>query len=84
MKILALDLGKFNTMCCFFDTKTRKHTFQNAATERSYLETILKKHKLDLVVMEACGPSGWINDLAMSHGFKTLVCSTNEDACRVV
>jgi len=30
--------------------------------------------------MEACGPSGWINDLAMSHGLKTLVCSTNEDA----
>jgi hypothetical protein len=27
--------------------------------------------------MEACGPSGWINDLAISHGLKTLVCSTN-------
>ena len=25
MKILVLDLGKFNTMCCYFDTKTRKH-----------------------------------------------------------
>ncbi len=24
MIILALDLGKFNTMCCFFDTQTRK------------------------------------------------------------
>ncbi len=30
--------------------------------------------------MEACGPSGWINDLAISHGLKTLVCSTKEDA----
>jgi len=30
--------------------------------------------------MEACGPSGWINDLAISHGLKTLDCSTNEDA----
>ena len=80
MKILALDLGKFNTMCCFFDSKTRKHSFLNATTERNYLETIFKKHKIDLVVMEACGPSGWINDLAMSHGLKTLVCSTNEDA----
>ncbi len=30
--------------------------------------------------MEACGPSGWINDLAKSHSLKTLVCSTNEDA----
>ncbi|MFM9063658.1 MAG: IS110 family transposase [Pirellula sp.] len=80
MKILALDLGKFNTMCCFFDTKTRKHSFLNAATERNYLNTLFKKHKVDLVVMEACGPSGWINDLAISHGLKTLVCSTNEDA----
>ena len=29
MKILALDLGRFNTMCCYFDTKTRKHEFIN-------------------------------------------------------
>jgi transposase len=82
MNILALDLGKFNTMCCFFDTKTRKHTFLNATTDRNYLSTVFKKHKIDLVVMEACGPSGWINDLAISLGHKTLVCSTNEDACR--
>jgi len=80
MKILALDLGKFNSMCCFFDTKTRKHQFLLAATERNYLTTVFKKHQIDLVVMEACGPSGWINDLAVSLGLKTLVCSTNEDA----
>ena len=80
MKILALDLGKFNTMCCFFDSKTRKHTFLNAITDRHYLETVFKKHKIDLLVMEACGPSGWINDLAQSLGLKTLVCSTNEEA----
>ncbi len=80
MKILALDLGKFNTMCCFFDTKTRKAEFLTAATDRHYLSTIFKDRKVDLVVMEACGPSGWINDLAVSHGLKTLVCSTNEDA----
>jgi len=33
MKILALDLGKFNTMCCFFDTRTREHTFLNARVD---------------------------------------------------
>ncbi len=80
MKILALDLGKFNTMCCFFDSDTRQHEFQLASTERNYLTTVFKKHKPDLVVMEACGPSGWINELAVSLGHKTLVCSTNEDA----
>jgi transposase len=67
-------------MYCIFDSVTRKHEFINAATERNYLTTLLKKTKCDLVVMEACGPSGWINDLAVSLGHKTLVCSTNEDA----
>ncbi len=35
MKVFALDLGKLNTMCCFFYTNTRKHTFLNAATDRN-------------------------------------------------
>jgi hypothetical protein len=48
-----------STMRCFFDTKTRKHSFLNTPTERNYLNTLLKKHKVDLVVMEACGPSRW-------------------------
>lgn len=80
--ILALDLGKFNTMCCFFNPKTREHTFLNAATDRDYLTTVFKNHKIDLLVMEACGPSGWIHDLAQSLNIKTLVCSTNEEAWR--
>ncbi len=67
-------------MCCFFDTKSRKTQLLTAATSRNYLSNIFKNHKVDLVVMEACGPSGWINDLAISHGLRTLVCSTNEDA----
>lgn len=82
MNILALDLGKFNTMCCFFDTATRKHRFLNAATNPDYLSTVFKSEKIDLVVLEACGPSGWINDLAKSLGLRTCVCSTNEEAWR--
>lgn len=82
MLILALDLGKFNTMCCFFNTKTRRHEFLNATTDRNHLQAVFKSRKVDLVVMEACGPSGWINDLAVSMGLKTLVCSTNEEAWR--
>ena len=58
MLILALDLGKFNTMCCFFDSKTRKHRFLSAATDPGYLTKVFKSEKIDLVVMEACGPSG--------------------------
>jgi transposase len=67
-------------MGCFFDTKTRTYSFHLAATDRNYLKTLFEKHPVDLVVMEACGPSGWIHDLATQSGRKTLVCSTNEDA----
>ncbi len=63
MNILAIDLGKFNSMCCFFDTNTQEHSFLTAATTRGYLTTVLRTHQIDLVVMEACGPSGWISDL---------------------
>ncbi len=82
MNILAIDLGKFNSMCCFFDTQTQEHEFFGAATTRGYLTSVFKGHKIDLVVMEACGPSGWICDLCRELGLETLVCSTNEEAWR--
>ncbi|GAA5511258.1 IS110 family transposase [Novipirellula caenicola] len=82
MKILALDLGKFNSVACFFNSKTRKSKFLTTPTNREHIASIFKSAKADLVVMEACGPSGWINDLAQSFGLETLVCSTNEEAWR--
>ena len=82
MNILAIDLGKFTSMCCFYETDTQKYRFQAAATTRGYLKAVFKNHKIDLVVMEACGPSGWINDLCLELGLKTLVCSTNDEAWR--
>jgi len=80
MNIVAIDLGKFNSMCCFFDTTTQKYSFWTAETSRTYLRTVLEKNPADLVVMEACGPCGWISDLCQELGLETLVCSTNEEA----
>ena len=80
MKILAIDLGKFNSMCCFYETKSQRYRFQTVATTRDYLTTVFKNHEIDLVVMEACGPSGWISDVCQELGIKTLVCSTNDAA----
>ena len=50
MKILAIDLGKFNSMCCFYETKTQKYRFQTVATTREYLMTVFKNHEIDLVI----------------------------------
>ena len=80
--IVAIDLGKFNSMCCFFNTDTQEHSFLAAETSRNYFRKLLTTHHCDLVVMEACGPSGWTNDLCHELGVETLVCSTNEEAWR--
>ena len=63
MKILALGLGKFNSVSCIFDSATQKSRFATIATEREQLARLFRKCKSDLGGMEACGPSGWMHDL---------------------
>jgi transposase len=82
MNILAIDLGKFNSMFCFFDSTSQSAEFLQAATSRSYFRSVLANRSVDLVVMEACGPSGWVKDLCEELTIATLVCSTNEEAWR--
>ncbi len=82
MRIISLDLGKFNSMVCFYDSSTQDHRFDLASTNRRYLKKLLETHECDLVVMEACSASGWITDLCRELGLKTLVCSTHEEAWR--
>ncbi len=80
MLILAMDLGKYNTMCCFYDTNSQNAEFQSAATNKRYLTKVLTSRQIDLVVMEACGPSGWISDVCHEMGLEVVVCSTNDEA----
>ena len=80
MLILSIDLGKYNSMCCFYDTNSQKAEFQKAETTLRNLTAVMKGRKIDLVVMEACGPSGWISDLCHELGLETMVCSTNDEA----
>lgn len=80
MMILAMDLGKFNTVCCFYDTEKQKYRFETIATKRSHVEHLLDTHAPALVVMEACSPSGWVSDVCKQRGLKTIVCSTHDDA----
>ena len=80
MKIIAIDLGKFNSMFCFYDAETQEHSTARGTTERGYFESVLKSQQPDLVVVEACGPSGWVSDLCEELGLNIIVCSTHEDA----
>ena len=80
MMILSMDLGKFNTVCCFYDTANHKYRFETIQTKRNHVDHVLGLENLDLVVMEACGPSGWISDLCHQNNLNAIVCSTNDEA----
>ncbi len=75
--ILAIDLGKFNSMCCFFDPDTGNARFQTAATDRSDRQTLPAAQDVQRVVFEACGSSGWLADLCEELQIETLVGMTN-------
>ncbi len=80
MFIIAIDLGKFNSVACIYNTETQEQRFETVATERGFFETLFKTYTPNLIVVEACGPSGWVSDLCGEMGLEIIVCSTHEDA----
>ncbi len=80
MIIIAIDLGKFNSMACIYDSEREETQFETLATERGYFKAVINSYSPDLVVVEACGPSGWVSDLCGEMEIPILVCSTHEDA----
>lgn len=80
MIIVAIDLGKFNSMACVYDSDSQETQFETLATERGFFKSLFNGYSPDLVVVEACGPSGWVSDLCGEMEIAVLVCSTHEEA----
>ena len=60
-------------MCCFFDPGSQESRFQTVPTNRGYLRSFLSGQTVGLVVFEACGPSGWLQDLSQELGLDTRI-----------
>ena len=58
--ILAIDLGKFNSVCCWYDTATKSATFQQVKTTRAHLGRDLTWRRVAGVIIEAGSPAGWV------------------------
>jgi transposase len=82
MKILALDLGKFKSVSCLFDTELQTTEFWTLSTDRPYLTAVLQKYQPELVVIEACSIAAWVHDLCSELGYRLLVCNPNQEAWR--
>ncbi|NJR63820.1 MAG: IS110 family transposase [Cyanobacteria bacterium CRU_2_1] len=81
MKILAIDLGKFNSVACLFDTATNQSEFETA-TQRWAMEQLLSQRRPDQIVMETSSITGWVNDFCQSLGYKVLVANPSAEAWR--
>ena len=85
--IIAIDLGKFNSVLCLFDPATAVHSFVTLATNRKSLTDVLDKipgqdRALALVVFETCEISGWVYDLISPMGFRIAVANPATEAWR--
>jgi hypothetical protein len=80
MKILAIDLGKFKSVACLFDTTTNQATYETIPMFQSAIENLLHQSQAEQVVIETCTNSGWVYDICQTQGYRVLVANPNQEA----
>jgi len=86
-RILALDLGKFNSVLCRYDPATHVHHFVSAATTPQTIHDLLIGHQTPdpsqtLLVIETCDVAGWVYDIATALGIQVAVANPAHEAWR--
>jgi len=74
--ILAIDLGKFNSVLCWFEPDTRSTAFRTVATTPDDLRRELTRQPVARVVFEACSQAGWVHDLCEQLALPATVAGT--------
>lgn len=82
MKILALDLGKYKTVACVYESASGQHYFKTSLTTPPALAQLVREVKPARVVLEVCNIAGWICDLLRELEVPVQVANTSEDAWR--
>jgi hypothetical protein len=86
--ILALDLGKFNSVLCRYDPLTHAHTFGSLQTTPQSIHDLLVRHQTaddpswTLLVIETCDVAGWVYDIATALGIRVAVANPAHEAWR--
>ena len=83
MTILAIDLGKFQSVACFFQREDASHEFKRVATSPAAMADLLSQRKVDRLVIEVSHLAGWVLDLARTLGISDVqVANANHEAWR--
>ena len=78
--ILAIDLGKFNSVFCWYDPDARAAAFRSTPTTPDDVRRELTRRPVARVVFEACSQAGWVHDLCEPLGLAATVASTTGSA----
>lgn len=82
MKILSLDLGKFKSVACIYQSQSAEHSFETIPTRAAEVHELLAQHRPDRLVIEIGPAAGWVHDLAVSMDIPVQVANTNHEAWR--
>lgn len=80
MKILGIDLGKYNSVACLFDTQTQDTLFFSFKSFAHEFSSLLEQTQPEQVVIEACTITGWVHDLCKAAGFNIIVANPSHEA----
>ena len=86
-RIVAIDLGKFNSVVCDYDPATTAHSFVTVQTTPQTMHDLLVEHAGEdpsqtLVVFETCDCGGWVYDIAVALGLTVAVANPSHEAWR--
>jgi len=82
MNILALDLGKYNTVFCDYNSVNGEHEFGKVKTTPQTIHDLIVEKEPQTVVLEVCSIAGWVVDIARALGIETETANTTHDAWR--
>lgn len=78
--ILAIDLGRYNSVVCWYDPDTRAAEFRTLHTTPPEIRSVLIQRPISSVVCEACSQAAWVHDLCEELGLPVTVASTAGEA----
>ena len=82
MKIVALDLGKFKTVSCLYDTEASQSSYEKLKTAPFVLHQLIARLCPDRVVFEVGPMAGWVHDVAASFKIDVQVANANHEGWR--
>lgn len=82
MNILAMDLGKSNTVFCFYHSLTGKHKYGKVKTTPQQIHDLIVEYSPDRIVFEICSAACWVYDICAAFKIKTQIANPNTQGWR--